>query len=65
MFRIRHNVVLAVLPKGQYGTTSAATVARDMVHSFPNVRVGLMVGIGTFSRCDILGPTQSMAETLA
>ncbi|UNI22807.1 hypothetical protein JDV02_008661 [Purpureocillium takamizusanense] len=41
-----HNVVIAVLPKSEYGTTAAATVASDMVHSFPNVRVGLMVGIG-------------------
>ncbi|KAF5521207.1 hypothetical protein CGCA056_v007084 [Colletotrichum aenigma] len=41
-----HNVVIATLPNGQYGTTSAATVARDMLHSFPNVRIGLMVGIG-------------------
>ncbi|KAF6788995.1 Kinesin light chain 5 [Colletotrichum sojae] len=41
-----HNVVIAALPNGQYGTTSAATVARDMIHSFPNVRIGLMVGIG-------------------
>ncbi|KAF6785571.1 kinesin light chain protein [Colletotrichum sojae] len=41
-----HNVVIAALPDGQYGTTSAATVARDVLHSFPNVRIGLMVGIG-------------------
>ncbi|KAK2060221.1 purine and uridine phosphorylase, partial [Colletotrichum caudatum] len=41
-----HNVVIAVLPQGEYGTNSAAVVARDMLHSFPNVRVGLMVGIG-------------------
>lgn len=41
-----HNVVIAVLPHGEYGTTSAATVARDMLRSFPNVRIGLMVGIG-------------------
>ncbi|KAK2061323.1 purine and uridine phosphorylase [Colletotrichum caudatum] len=41
-----HNVVVAALPDGQYGTTSAAAVARDMLHSFPNVRIGLMVGIG-------------------
>ncbi|KAK1962643.1 hypothetical protein LY78DRAFT_705692 [Colletotrichum sublineola] len=40
-----HNVVIAVLPQGEYGTNSAAVVARDMLHSFPNVRVGLMVGI--------------------
>ncbi|KAH8755003.1 hypothetical protein F5883DRAFT_571620 [Diaporthe sp. PMI_573] len=41
-----HNVVIAVLPDGEYGTASAATVARDMLHTFPNVRIGLMVGIG-------------------
>jgi nucleoside phosphorylase len=41
-----HNVVIAVLPDGEYGTNSAAGVARDMLHSFPNVRIGLMVGIG-------------------
>lgn len=42
----RHNVVIAVLPNGEYGLSSAASVARDMLHSFPNVRIGLMVGIG-------------------
>ncbi|KAI1073288.1 hypothetical protein LB507_010814 [Fusarium sp. FIESC RH6] len=42
----RHNVVIAVLPDNEYGKSSAAGVARDMMHSFPNVRVGLMVGIG-------------------
>lgn len=42
----KHNVVIAVLPDGEYGISTAASVARDMVHSFPNVRVGLMVGIG-------------------
>lgn len=42
----KHNVVIAVLPDGEYGIASATGVARDMLHSFPNVRVGLMVGIG-------------------
>ena len=41
----RHNVVIAVLPDGEYGLSTAASVARDMVHSFPNIRIGLMVGI--------------------
>ncbi|KAH8689310.1 hypothetical protein BGW36DRAFT_70072 [Talaromyces proteolyticus] len=41
-----HKVVIAVLPDGEYGTSSAASVARDMLHSFPNIRIGLMVGIG-------------------
>ncbi|KAH8650428.1 nucleoside phosphorylase domain-containing protein [Ilyonectria robusta] len=42
----KHNVVIAVLPHGEYGISSAAGVVKDMLHSFPNVRVGLMVGIG-------------------
>ena len=41
----KHNVVLAVLPDGEYGEATAAGVARDMLHSFPNIRIGLMVGI--------------------
>ncbi|KAL6806061.1 ankyrin repeat-containing domain protein [Trichoderma sp. SZMC 28012] len=41
-----HNVVIAVLPDGEYGISSAASVARDMLHSFPDIRIGLMVGIG-------------------
>lgn len=42
----KHNVVIAVLPEGQYGLSSATSVAKDMLHSFPRVRIGLMVGIG-------------------
>lgn len=41
----RHNVVIAVLPNGEYGTAAAASVARDLLHSFPSIRIGLMVGI--------------------
>ncbi|KAF4955647.1 hypothetical protein FSARC_11795 [Fusarium sarcochroum] len=41
-----HNVVIACLPRSEYGTTSAATVAKDMMRTFPNIRIGLMVGIG-------------------
>lgn len=40
-----HNVVIAILPFHEYGTTAAATAARDMLHSFPNIRIGLMVGV--------------------
>lgn len=40
-----HDIVIASLPKGKYGTTSAATVARDMLRSFPTIKFGLMVGI--------------------
>lgn len=42
----RHNVVIAVLPIGEYGIASAANVAKDMSRSFPNVRIVLMVGVG-------------------
>ncbi|TWU78727.1 hypothetical protein ED733_006439 [Metarhizium rileyi] len=42
----KHYIVIAILPAGEYGTASAATVAQAMLHSFPNVRIGLMVGIG-------------------
>lgn len=41
-----HKIVISCLPKGVYGTTSAASVARDMMRSFPSIRFGLMVGIG-------------------
>ena len=40
-----HNVVIACLPQGEYGVSSAANVASQMRHSFPNIRFGLMVGI--------------------
>ncbi|EHK19737.1 uncharacterized protein TRIVIDRAFT_132539, partial [Trichoderma virens Gv29-8] len=42
----KHNIVISSLPDGEYGTAAAASVARDMLRSFPNVRIGLMVGIG-------------------
>ncbi|XEV05766.1 hypothetical protein FSHL1_011053 [Fusarium sambucinum] len=42
----KHNVIMAVLPKFKYSTTSAATVARDMLRSFPSIRFRLMVSIG-------------------
>lgn len=41
-----HNVVIASLPFGRYGTTSAVAVATQMLSSFPDIKFGLMVGIG-------------------
>src|ERR1700722_2021770 len=41
-----HNVVLACLPAGQIGTSSAAAVAIQMQSKFASLRVSLMVGIG-------------------
>ena len=40
-----HDVAIACLPAGEIGKASAATVARDMMRSFP-IKVGLLVGIG-------------------
>jgi nucleoside phosphorylase len=41
-----HNVVIACLPSGSYGTSSAATVATQLLNSFQSVRFGVLVGIG-------------------
>ena len=41
-----HNVVVACLPGGVYGTISATAVASHMVSTFRQIRFGLMVGIG-------------------
>ena len=41
-----HNVVIACLPAGVYGTVSAATVANNILRTFPAIRFGLIVGIG-------------------
>jgi nucleoside phosphorylase len=40
-----HYIVAACLPAGITGTNSAATVARDMLRSFP-IKMRLMVGVG-------------------
>lgn len=40
----KHNIVIACL--SDYATTSAAVVAEQMLHSFKEIRFGLMVGIG-------------------
>jgi nucleoside phosphorylase len=42
----KYNIVIACLPKGKLGTSSAATVATQMVCTFPSIKIGLMVGIG-------------------
>lgn len=41
-----HNVVIACLPCGVYGTVSAATIATEIRFTFPSIQFGLMVGIG-------------------
>ncbi|KAK5992273.1 hypothetical protein PT974_05674 [Cladobotryum mycophilum] len=42
----QHNVVITALSDGEYGTDSASRAAANMLGSFPNIRIGLMVGIG-------------------
>lgn len=42
----QHYIVIACLPAGVYGTSSATAVAKDMLRTFPSIRIGLMVGIG-------------------
>ncbi|CAG8109765.1 unnamed protein product, partial [Penicillium nalgiovense] len=42
----QHNIVIATLPGGAYGSTSAATVGMQLLSSFHAIRIGFMVGIG-------------------
>ncbi|KAJ6258208.1 Nephrocystin-3 [Drechslerella dactyloides] len=42
----KHNVVIACLPLGCYGTTSATIVATQIKLSFPSIKIYLMVGVG-------------------
>jgi nucleoside phosphorylase len=42
----KHNVVIAGLPKGRIGNNNSATVATRLASTFPNIRIGLMVGVG-------------------
>ena len=41
----QHNVVLACLPSGIPGTNAAATVATNLLRTFPRIRFNLLVGI--------------------
>ncbi|CEO61082.1 Putative Ankyrin repeat protein [Penicillium brasilianum] len=43
----KHHIVIACLPGGQYRSTSATTVANNMIRTFSkSLRIGLIVGIG-------------------
>ncbi|RBQ78477.1 hypothetical protein FVER14953_07658 [Fusarium verticillioides] len=41
-----HNVVIACLQDAQYGLNNAASVLSNMRRTFPDIEIGLMVGIG-------------------
>ncbi|KAJ5702546.1 ankyrin repeat protein [Penicillium malachiteum] len=48
-----HKIVIASLPAGLYGPTSAATMASNLLSSLPQIRVSLLVGIcGGIARPD-------------
>ncbi|KAJ0420803.1 nucleoside phosphorylase domain-containing protein [Aspergillus carlsbadensis] len=40
-----HNIVIALVPDSERGLSEVACGARDMLHSFPNIKIGLSVGI--------------------
>lgn len=40
-----HNVVIAALPSGTYGTTSAAVLVSQLASSLPHIKIGVLVGI--------------------
>lgn len=42
----KHNIVIAGLPEGRYGTISAATIATNIKRTFSGIRMALIVGIG-------------------
>ncbi|PGH10399.1 hypothetical protein GX51_00157 [Blastomyces parvus] len=41
-----HNVVVACLPAGVYGTTTATAAVSHLISTYRNIRFGLMVGVG-------------------
>lgn len=41
-----HNVVIVGLPKGRIGTNDSAAVITRMASTFPNIKFGMMVGVG-------------------
>ncbi|KAK8229363.1 hypothetical protein HDK90DRAFT_356194 [Phyllosticta capitalensis] len=42
----KHNVVITCLEAGTFGPVAAASAAKSMVFTFPNIKFGLLVGIG-------------------
>ncbi|KAJ5889899.1 hypothetical protein N7504_010709 [Penicillium tannophilum] len=41
----KHKVAMTFLPDAEFGTASAAIVAANMLNTFHNIKIGLMVGI--------------------
>ncbi|KAK6523154.1 hypothetical protein TWF694_006049 [Orbilia ellipsospora] len=57
-----HSIVIACLPAGSYGNISAAAVGTRMKARFPNLRFGLMVGIGGGIPYDEIGLTHASSD---
>ncbi|KND92286.1 hypothetical protein TOPH_02937 [Tolypocladium ophioglossoides CBS 100239] len=47
-----HNIVIACLPQGKYGTNATATVAAHMVTMFSSIRLALEFHRNLARRCD-------------
>ena len=58
----KHNIVMACLPQGDYGTNSAAHVVTQMKRSFRFIKLGLMVGIGGGAPGQV--PTQRLGDVV-
>lgn len=43
----KHNIVIASLPAGVYGSVSAAATASNLLASLPAIKIGFLVGIGS------------------
>jgi hypothetical protein len=41
----KYNIVITVFPDKEYGIFSAVIVVRNILYSFPNIRIGLIVSI--------------------
>lgn len=60
----QHNIVVASLSAGVYGTTSATSTAMSMLASFPSIKVGLMVGIGAGVPDQTSGPDVRLGDVV-
>jgi hypothetical protein len=57
----KHNIVIACLPKGKLGTGSAATVATQMVGTFPSTRAKLWL-VNDFELVPLLPAAEGLGQ---
>jgi hypothetical protein len=41
----KYNIIIAVLPYGQYNITSIIVIGRNILYNFPNIKIGLIISI--------------------